>query len=240
MNVNLDSFEPRGIPQFLEETKDILKKLRELNPTELQKLWECNSSIADLNTARLRNMDLQKNLTPAFVSYEGIQYQYMAPRVFDQNQLDYIEEHLRILSGFYGILKPFDGVVPYRLEMQARLAVKESKNLYDFWGDKLAKNLINETDCIVNLSSKEYSKAISNHLPKDFQFITCVFGELIDNKVVEKGTLCKMARGEMVRFMAEHNTTQVADIRSFNRLEHTFSEEHSTEHSFVFLRKSKE
>lgn len=83
-------------------------------------------------------MDLRCNLTPAILSYEGIQYQYMAPSVFEDNQLVYISEHLRILSGFYGLLRPFDGVKSYRLEMQAKLSVNRLKGIYAFWGNKLA------------------------------------------------------------------------------------------------------
>ena len=94
-------------------------------------------------------MDLRGRLTPAVLSYEGIQYQYMAPGVFETGQFAYLQEHLRILSGFYGLLRPFDGVVPYRLEMQARLPVDGHRDLYGFWGDKPARALAGETDLLV-------------------------------------------------------------------------------------------
>ena len=87
-------------------------------------------------------MDLTKNLTPALLAYDGIQYTYMAPAVFEDGQFDYVQEHLRILSGFYGVVKPLDGVVPYRLEMQAKAAVDGRRNLYDFWGDSLYQEVI--------------------------------------------------------------------------------------------------
>lgn len=80
-------------------------------------------------------MDLEKSLTPAILSYDGIAYQYMAPSVFENGEFSYVQEHLRILSGFYGVVKPMDGVTPYRLEMQAKLKVEEKKNLYEFWGE---------------------------------------------------------------------------------------------------------
>ena len=89
-------------------------------PCQAKALWGCNESLTGLNYRRFQEMDLEHNLTPAILAYEGIQYQYMAPQVFEQPSLDYVQEHLRILSGFYGILKPLDGVTPYRLEMQAR------------------------------------------------------------------------------------------------------------------------
>ncbi|MBR2620662.1 MAG: peroxide stress protein YaaA, partial [Firmicutes bacterium] len=189
------------------------------------------------NYERLRNMDLRRVLTPAVLAYEGIQYQYMAPAVFSGEEYEYIQEYLRILSGFYGVLKPFDGVVPYRLEMQAKLGIENSKDLYEFWGSSLAGKLAEETDCILNLASKEYSISISKHLPKDVRFITCVFGEELDGKIVEKGTLCKMARGETVRRMAEQHIEEPEDIKKLQLLNYEYSEKHSDDKTFVFLKK---
>ena len=141
---------------------------------ELKNLWKCNDQIAALNIQRLQNMDLHNRLTPAVLAYEGIQYQYIAPGVFTEQAFSYIQEHLRILSGFYGVLRPFDGVTPYRLEMQAKLKLDEAKNLYGFWGDSIAKHILKETDCIVNLASKEYSECVSRYLPewsKDDEYV---------------------------------------------------------------------
>ena len=204
---------------------------------ELKKLWKCNDQIAQLNVRRLGDMDLRKGLTPALLAYEGIQYQYMAPGVFTDGAFAYIQEHLRILSGFYGILKPFDGVTPYRLEMQAKLKIGQCKDLYAYWGDRLAKALLAETDCILNLASKEYSICISKYLPAPVRFITCVFGEEKNGKVIEKGTMCKMARGEMVRFMAQNQIQTPEQIRSFDRLNYRFDGVRSDESTYVFLRK---
>ena len=129
MNTDLDSFPPEALPQFLDRTERLMSALRAMSFQELQALWKCNDSIAKLNVERLRDMDLRRCLTPAVLAYEGIQYRYMAPSVFETGQLAYIREHLRILSGFYGLLRPFDGVTPYRLEMQARLSVDGHKDL---------------------------------------------------------------------------------------------------------------
>ena len=131
---------------------------------ELQRLWGCNEKIAELNYERLRGMDLEKGVTPAVLAYEGIQYQYMAPRVFEAGEWEYVEEYVRILSGFYGILRPLDGVVPYRLEMQAKGNPEGKGNLYDFWKDAIYGKLREETDCIVNLASKEYSRCVEDWL----------------------------------------------------------------------------
>lgn len=238
MVVDTDSFAVDGLPVFLEQTERLKAALQRMSPSELQALWKCNDAIAKLNTERLSAMDLRRRLTPAIVSYEGIQYQYMAPGVMETAQLDYLREHLLILSGFYGLLRPFDGVTPYRLEMQAKLSVGDCRDLYEFWGDTLARQLASETDFVLNLASKEYSRAVEPHLPKSVRFLTCTFGEHKDGKVIEKGTMCKMARGQMVRWLAENNVTSWADIRAFDQLGYRFQPELSSENHDVFLKSS--
>lgn len=236
MKVDTDSFPCRDLPVFLQNAEEICRKLRSMSYEELKRLWKCNDQIAELNVRRLRDMDLLGRLTPAVLAYEGIQYQYMAPGVFTDEEYIYIQEHLRILSGFYGILRPFDGVTPYRLEMQAKLEIGEWKDLYAYWDDRLAKCLFAETDCIINLASKEYSICVSKYLPDDLRFITCVFGEEKDGKVIEKGTMCKMARGEMVRYMAQNQIVDPVQIQSFDRLNYKFDHTCSDENTYIFLR----
>ena len=102
MNADTDTLPLRDLPAFLPKTQQLLDRLRAMNEDELKRLWKCNDQIAALNVERLRGMDLHRNLTPAIIAYEGIQYQYMAPDVFTQKEYDYVQEHLRILSGFYG------------------------------------------------------------------------------------------------------------------------------------------
>ncbi|MBP3927225.1 MAG: peroxide stress protein YaaA, partial [Clostridium sp.] len=194
-------------------------------------------SIAEQNYERFRTMDLERGLTPALLSYEGIQYQYMAPAVFEKGMLSYVQEHLRILSGFYGVLKPMDGVTPYRLEMQAKAAVEGAKDLYTFWGGRLYEEVLDEDRIVVNLASKEYSRCIEQYLQPGDTFLTCVFGELSGGRVVQKGTYAKMARGEMVRYMAEHQIQELEKLKGFDRLDYAFSEIYSTEREYVFLRK---
>lgn len=109
-------------------------------------------------------MNLEGDLTPAILAYDGIAYKYMAPSVFEDSQFSYIQEHLRMLSAFYGVLKPMDGVRPYRLEMQAKLRVGDYKDLYAYWGDNLYKSIVDESHVIINLASKEYSKCIEKYL----------------------------------------------------------------------------
>ncbi len=222
MVVDADSFAVDSPPQFLVQTERLKAALQSMSPKDLQVLWKCNDSIAKLNVERLEQMDLYRSLTPAILSYEGIQYRYMAPGVMEAAHLDYLREHLRILSGFYGLLRPFDGVTPYRLEMQARLAVDGCQDLYQFWGDRLARQLASETDVVLNLASKEYSKAVEAHLPEAVRFVTCIFGERKDGKIIEKGTKCKMARGQMVRWLAENQIKSLDDLRAFDQLGYQF------------------
>ena len=236
MNVDADSLPCQGLPAFLPRTERLLSALRAMDAAELERLWKCNDQIAALNIRRLEAMDLRRNLTPAILSYEGIQYQYMAPGVFTSAEYGYVQEHLRILSGFYGLLRPFDGVTPYRLEMQARLAVDGAKDLYAFWGSSLARQLAAESGCILNLASREYSLCVSKHLEPSVRFITCVFGEETGGRILEKGTLCKMARGEMVRYLAEHRITEPEAAKGFDRLGYRYAPTRSDGNTYVFLR----
>ena len=236
MNVDADSLPCQGLPAFLPRTERLLSALRAMDAAELKRLWKCNDQIAALNIRRLEAMDLRRNLTPAILSYEGIQYQYMAPGVFTSAEYGYVQEHLRILSGFYGLLRPFDGVTPYRLEMQARLAVDGAKGLYAFWGSSLARQLAAESGCILNLASREYSLCVSKHLEPSVRFITCVFGEETGGRILEKGTLCKMARGEMVRYLAEHRITEPEAAKGFDRLGYRYAPTRSDRNTYVFLR----
>lgn len=236
MRVDTDSLAPRDLPDLLPETERLLAALRGLSAPQLKALWKCNDSIAALNLERLAAMDLRRGLTPAILSYEGIQYRYMAPGVLESGQLDYLQEHLRILSGFYGLLRPFDGVTPYRLEMGAKLAVEGSGDLYAFWGPQLALSLARETDLVLDLASKEYSRAVAPHLPASVRLITCVFGALQDGKVVEKGTLCKMARGQMVRWLAERAVTEPEAVKEFRDLGYRYTNDLSETDRWVFLK----
>ena len=202
---------------------------------ELRKLWKCSEKLALQNTKRLCEFTPADAVTPAVLAYEGIQYQYLAPGIFSDTQWDYVNRHLNILSGFYGVLCPSDAVIPYRLEMQARLSVKGKKDLYDFWGDRLYRELTEEDHLIINLASREYSKAVEKYLTPEDRFITVEFGQLKDGKVKQKATLAKMARGEMVRFMAENNVCDPEDIKTFQALGFRYSEERSDKNKMIFL-----
>ena len=114
--------------------------------------------------------------------HEGIAYQYMAPSVFESGQLQYVQEHLRILSAFYGVVKPLDGVTPYRLEMQARAKIGGKKDLYEYWGGHLYREVLDESRILINLASKEYSRCVEKYLQPEDVYITCVFGEFSEDR----------------------------------------------------------
>lgn len=241
MNRDTDTLEIAGLPVFMERTECLMKWLQSLSFSEARSLWGCNEKIAVLNVERLAHMDLHKNLTPALLSYEGIQYQYMAPRVFEGRHWDYVQSHLRILSGFYGVLRPLDGVTPYRLEMQAKGAPSGYQDLYEFWGDFLYDAIAEEEKgtaepLIVNLASKEYSRCIESYVKPPVRLVTCVFGEWQNGKAIQKGTMAKMARGEMVRFMAERGMECAEGLKDFGRLGYTYRAELSTDTNYVFIK----
>lgn len=172
--------------------------------------------------------------------------------MFEDGQWDYVQEHVRILSGFYGILRPLDGVVPYRLEMQAKAS--DAGSLYAFWGRSLYERMAAETDCIVNLASREYALCVEKYLEKEMRYVTCVFGEeqgktdvghqacaldeaqRTSSPVIQKGTHAKMARGEMVRFAAERGILAPEGLKDFNRLGYEYREEYSERDLYVFCR----
>lgn len=235
MNEDTDSIEITGMPGFINDAKILMNEMQSMSLSEGKELWKCNDKLAELNYKRYKDMTLMRKLTPAVIAYEGLQYQHMAPKVLTARALSYLSDHLRILSGFYGVLRPFDGVTPYRLEMQAKLSVNDCKDLYDFWGDRLYHSLMDEDRIILNLASKEYSQCIEKHItPKD-QFITIEFGELVEGKVKQKGTISKMARGGMVRFMAENNISDLNGLKDFKELGFAYSKELSSSSKYIFL-----
>ena len=240
MITDTDSIAPVTLPEFIDKTTEILNWLKDRSKEELKAIWKCNDKILEQNFNRLENMNLYQMLTPAVLSYEGIAFQYMAPSVFEDMQFEYVQNHLRILSAFYGVLKPMDGVTPYRLEMQAKVGIGDAKNLYEYWGDLLYRSVIDDSRIIINLASKEYSKCIEKYLTPQDRYISVTFCEASGDKMVTKGTYAKMARGEMVRFMAENNIENPVDIKKFDRLGYLFRSDLSSETEYVFERKIKQ
>lgn len=237
MRSEVDGISADTRPVYTEKTKQLLTYLRTLPLAELKKLLACNDALATLNYDRFQQMDLQSKGEPALWMYDGIQYQYMAVNVLDEEQIAYAQEHVRILSGFYGILRPLDGIVPYRLEMQAKLKSDFCKNLYDFWKDDLYKEISKQETCIIDLASEEYSKCISRYCKEPLQMIKIIFGEeQPDGSIKEKGVYAKMARGEMVRYLCEKQIEDPERIKDFGRLHYHFDPQRSNAHTYVFVR----
>ena len=245
MRVDTDTFTCSAVPAFPEKTVILKDRINSLSYEEKKRLWACSDRIARENAERFADMDLQKQLTPALLAYDGIQYTYMAPAVFEDGQFDYVQEHLRILSAFYGVVKPLDGVVPYRLEMAAKInglahpakgTDSGYKDLYDFWGDDLYREVMDESRVLINLASKEYSGCIEKYLQPEDRYITCIFGEAEGDRIVQKGVYAKMARGSMVRFMAGIRAEEPEQIKAFNWSGYCFDESRSSETEYVFIR----
>lgn len=236
MRVQSDIMEETGLPVFWEDAMQIRDILKQLSMEELKNLYRANDAITKENYMRLQTMKLDSGLTPAVLSYVGLQYQSMAPDIFTAEEWNYVGDHLRILSGFYGILNARDGVTPYRLEMQAKLSVAGKKDLYDYWGPRLYDRLTEDGDrVIINLASKEYSRAVEPWLKEGDTYITCIFGTEICGKIKVKATAAKMARGEMVRFMAAKDINDPEQIKAFDHLGYHYREEYSSEKEFVFM-----
>lgn len=237
MVVDTFSIEAVSLPTLMHQTEEILAYLKRKSKDELKAIWKCNDVIVQQNIERIQHMNLYEYLTPAVLAYDGIAFKYMAPSIFENEQFAYIQQHLRILSAFYGVLKPMDGVKPYRLEMMAKVSIHHTKNLYEYWGDRLYQEIQDASGIIINLASKEYAKCIEKYLQEKDQFITITFCEMAGNKLVTKGTYAKMARGEMVRYMAEENIEDPEDIKHFNRLGYIYRDDLSSKTEYVFERK---
>lgn len=265
MNVVDGAFPWRDLPVFVDRAEELACAVRALDYNQAKALWACSDALAALNFERFRTMDMRDEgrLTPAVLAYEGIQYQHLAPGVMTCDQLVYVQHHLRILSGLYGVLRPLDGVVPYRLEMQAKLPVAGARNLYGYWGDSLYRLLAHELqeqrasgasgceptggheedNVVVNVASAEYAKAVipfaqrarKDHDSRAVQVVTCVFGSVdAEGKVVQRSTAAKAARGSFVRWCAEHAARRVADLRAFDSLGYRFDPSRSTKDRLVF------
>lgn len=239
MRDNEDGFAVEQKPIFLKEAQLLLSRLKPMSSEELMTLMKCNQKIAELNYQRFQTMDLENSLTPALFSYDGLQYKSMAPHVFTSEEYAWVKAHLIILSGFYGMLHPADGVRFYRLEMQTELSIEDKKNLYEFWSDKVYQKLYEETDTVINLASKEYSQMIEPYLKATDRMITCVFGVLSQNKIKVKGTLAKMARGAMVRWMAENQVNTIEQLKQFNQQGFEYQQEYSTDQELVFIKEER-
>ncbi|KAA8790535.1 peroxide stress protein YaaA [Lactobacillus crispatus] len=234
MKIDRDSFPIQSKPQFLDKTRILERFLKSRSNEQLKDLWHASENVTKQSILQLENMNLDERLTPAILAFSGIQYQYMAPDLFTQPALDYIQKNLRILSGFYGMLRPFDGVCPYRLELNTKMVGFRDYSLYHFWGSDIAENLFQEDNIVIDLASKQYTRLVKPYLSQGRQLITVDFQELKNDKWKTVGVHAKMARGEMVRYIAEKQIKNPTDLQDFNDFEFQFEPDVSTKDHYVF------
>ncbi|WP_461224327.1 peroxide stress protein YaaA [Lacticaseibacillus suihuaensis] len=237
MVVAQDTFAVQGQPQYLQEAATLLAAMQRLSLKEAQALWRCSDQLAQAAYRRLLATTLAGPQTPALLAFSGLAYQAMAPDLFTEPALAFAQANLRILSGFYGVLRPFDGVVPYRLSLDERLAVGDHRDLYAFWGARLYAALDFGHGPVLDLASKEYSRAVVPYLKPGEALVAVVFAQLVDGRPKVKATLAKQARGAMVRYLAEHQVTTLAGVTGFDDPRYRFDPECSSDRELVFIQR---
>ncbi len=245
MKVDKEGTKPYTLPCFTEEAMDIWKELRGMMPGDLQILMKINDKLADDSFDRIQHMKFDMGGTSAIETYDGIQYKYMNPQTFSEEGKVFAQNHLRVLSGLYGVVKPYDSIYEYRLEMLTKLSVEnsttgeKSKNLYDFWGKKLHDQLINELQgekVILNLASDEYGKTIKKYVKEPYRIITCHFKVYSKGQYRVQATAAKMARGSMVRYLCENGIDNPEEVKKFDWDGYRFEESLSSPTEYVFLK----
>jgi len=223
-----------SVPPFLAEAKLVHRSLAKCTHGELVDLMSISAKLASESKQMIKLWD-HNFLYRAVEMFDGEVYRGLGIDTLADEFNDVLSDRLRILSGLYGILNPNDLVAPYRLEMKTKLPVKKAENLYQFWGEKVAKHLKKDTDVLVNLASDEYSKVVLPFWDKD-KVITPVFMEENEGKPKVVMMYAKNARGKMARFIIEHRIENLSDMRGFDLDGYRFDKEHSVENRLVFLR----
>lgn len=233
---------PSSDIKFRKEAWTIVKELRNKSPKDLAELMNISPKLAELNWKR--NKEYKKTFAEehskqAIFAFDGEVYSGINANTLELGQLEFLQNNLRILSGQYGVLKPLDLIMPYRLEMGTKLNIGENKNLYEFWSDKLAKHILKESyndEFIINLASNEYFNVVKKHLPKE-RIITPVFKDYKDGKLKTISFFAKKARGLMTRYLSNYKNEDVIEfLKSFNSEGYMFDSKLSDEKNFIFTR----
>lgn len=231
-------------PELLSQTVELLDYCRTLSPADLSSLMSISDKLATLNANRFAEFHTpftKNNARQALFAFNGDVYTGLDAYSFDEPAVDYAQQHLRILSGLYGVLKPLDLMQAYRLEMGTPLATDKGKNLYAFWGDQISKNLNQAMaeqgdNVLINLASNEYFKAVDKR-SLEGMVITPVFKDEKNGQYKVISFFAKKARGMMARYLIENRLKEVAELKAFDVGGYRFSESHSSATELVFLRK---
>lgn len=220
--------------------KKVLNVLQELSVSDIQSIMKVNEKIATNTYEKHNSIQFDDAGSPALYTYDGMQYKAMATELFTNDDMIYANEHIRILSGLYGILKPNTSIYPYRLEMQLKLPIDKAKNLYEFWDEPIRKYLQNAESrhkTYVNLASSEYSKVIANFMKQEeIDFVTCTFKVKKGDKLKVESTASKKARGLMVQYIVKNRIEQKDGLRKFNLDGFTYCNVTSTQQEYIFIK----
>ncbi|ANW96436.1 hypothetical protein AXE80_09160 [Wenyingzhuangia fucanilytica] len=226
---------------FLQEAEKLNQVLKKKKPKDLGALMKISEKLSDLNWQRNQDWSLPftpENARQAVFAFNGDVYAGLDAYTLKSEQIETLQEKLRILSGQYGVLKPLDLMQPYRLEMGSKLKVGRKNNLYEFWGETLTQKLNEELaddELFVNLASNEYYKAIKPKLLK-VPVITPEFKDYKDGKLKIISFFAKKARGLMVRYIIDHNINSIEGLKGFNYEGYAFDANLSTETDLIFTR----
>ncbi len=232
-------------PTLSKDIKELVKVTKQLSSSDLQELMKISEKLGDLNHDRFQKFSpsfTDKNSHPAVLAFKGDTYVGLDAENLSADDISYAQNHLGILSGLYGLLRPLDLMQAYRLEMGTKLKTSRGKNLYEFWGDALT-NTCNEilkdhkNKTVISLASNEYIKAIQ---PKDLngEFITCHFKELKNGQPKTIGLFAKRARGMMARYIIQNRIEELQALKNFKEDNYKFVSSLSDDTNFTFLREA--
>ncbi|MFQ6791539.1 peroxide stress protein YaaA [Thomasclavelia sp.] len=236
MTDDIAFLKPESQPVYLDKANEILAVLKQLDVKAVKRMLKCSDNIAKMAYQNYQLMDLNKNTVPAILAYQGIQYDYLAAHIMSYDDFAFMQEHLVILSGLYGVLKPLDGVVPYRLELNNYFKIADYASLYQFWNNKIYQELIKDDDQLLDLGANQYSKIIKKYLTPEINYVKCYFKEEIDDKLKEIGVYVKMARGAMTRYLVENRITNFEDVKKFQELGYHYRKDLSSFDEYIFVR----
>ncbi len=232
------------VPQFLSQSSKLIKNLKEKEPKDIASLMGLSDKLATLNFDRYQSWKAAKTVSsdskPSMLVFKGDVYQGLEAETFNTKQIKFAQKHLRILSGLYGILRPMDVIKPYRLEMGTKLETSEGKNLYEFWGNSVQDNVINDltshkSDLLINLASKEYFSVLGK-IPEYVNVVSPAFKDFKNGKHKIISFYAKRARGLMARWIIENNIKDFEKLSKFNLDGYYYSKSESSATEPVFLR----